>query len=120
MGKKFIQTLKKTLILIVLSSFLLSCSIGTSFRVNEIKTFKGTVIPELSSEPILIEKISTDLVKKEKQKESLNLPLNLLNYSPQSYKVGPGDVLFIYVYGETERLSAALTGVPQSILFLKK
>ena len=108
MGKKFIQTLKKTLILIVLSSFLLSCSIGTSFRVNEIKTFKGTVIPELSSEPILIEKISTDLVKKEKQKESLNLPLNLLNYSPQSYKVGPGDVLFIYVYGETERLSAAL------------
>ncbi len=108
MGKKYIQTLTKTLILIVLSSFLLSCSIGTSFRVNEIKTFKGTVIPELSSEPILIEKISTDLVKKEKQKESLNLPLNLLNYSPQSYKVGPGDVLFIYVYGETERLSAAL------------
>lgn len=108
MGKKYIQTLTKTLILVVLSSFLLSCSIGTSFRVNEIKTFKGTVIPELSSEPILIEKISTDLVKKEKQKESLNLPLNLLNYSPQSYKVGPGDVLFIYVYGETERLSAAL------------
>ena len=34
--------------------------------------------------------------------------MNLLNYSPESYKVGLGDVLFIYVYGETERLSAAL------------
>ena len=94
---------------LILSTFIfISCSIGTSFRANDIKTFKGTVIPELSSEPILIEKISTDLVQKEKQKESLNLPLNLLNYSPDSYKVGAGDVLFIYVYGETERLSAAL------------
>ena len=34
--------------------------------------------------------------------------MNLLKYSPSSYKVGPGDKLFIYVYGETERLSAAL------------
>ena len=49
-----------------------------------------------------------DLILKEKNKESLNLPLNLLNFQPSSYKVGSGDVLFIYVYGETERLSAAL------------
>ena len=87
---------------------LMSCSIGTSFKVNEIRSFKGTVIPELSSEPILIEKVSIDLIRKEEEKKSLNLPLNLLKYSPESYKVGPGDVLFIYVYGETERLSAAL------------
>ena len=85
-----------------------ACSIGTSFRSNEIKSFKGVLIPELSSDPILMEKISTDLIRKERQKESLNLPLSLLNYSPDSYKVGAGDVLFIYVYGETERLSAAL------------
>ena len=31
-----------------------------------------------------------------------------MNYNPSSYRVGPGDKLFIYVYGETERLSAAL------------
>ncbi len=102
------QVFLRILVLILSSVIFVSCSIGTSFRVNDIKTFKGTVIPELSSEPILIEKISTDLVQKEKQKESLNLPLNLLNYAPDSYKVGAGDVLFIYVYGETERLSAAL------------
>ena len=69
---------------------------------------KGTIIPELSDEPILIEKVSMDLIKNEKIKNPLNLPLNLLNYSPESYKIGFGDVLFIYVYGETERLSAAL------------
>ena len=113
MATKMVKRAKKQVFLrilvLILSSFIfVSCSIGTSFRVNDIKTFKGTVIPELSSEPILIEKISTDLVQKEKQKESLNLPLNLLNYAPDSYKVGAGDVLFIYVYGETERLSAAL------------
>ena len=84
------------------------CSIGTSFKINEIKSFKGTLIPQLSPDPILIEEVSIDLISKEKEKISLNLPLSLLNYSPKSYKVGRGDVLFIYVYGETERLSAAL------------
>ena len=87
---------------------LLGCSIGTSMRFNEISSFKGTIIPGLSSDPILIEKISSDLIKNEKEKIQLNLPLSLLNYQPSSYKVGAGDVLFIYVYGETERLSAAL------------
>ena len=101
---------KKSITLLFLSVFLFSCSIGTSFRVNEISTFKGTIIPELSDEPILIEKVSKNLIEKEKSKIPLNLPLNLLNYSPDSYKVGYGDVLFIYVYGETERLSAALAG----------
>ena len=85
-----------------------SCSIGTSFKVNQIQSFKGVLIPDLSDEPILIERVSKDLVVKEAKKIPLNLPLNLLNYSPDSYKVGFGDVLFIYVYGETERLSAAL------------
>jgi polysaccharide export outer membrane protein len=87
---------------------LVSCSIGTSFRASDIKSFKGTIIPELSDKPILIEKVSMDLIENEKNRIPLNLPLNLLNYSPESYKVGLGDVLFIYVYGETERLSAAL------------
>jgi polysaccharide export outer membrane protein len=98
----------KILFFILLQFLLISCSIGTSFKLNEIRSFKGTLIPELSDEPILIEKISMDLILKEKNKESLNLPLNLLNFQPSSYKVGSGDVLFIYVYGETERLSAAL------------
>ncbi len=94
--------------LLALQFFILGCSIGTSFKANEIRSFKGTLIPELSSEPILIEKVSIDLIEKERSKQPLNLPLSLLNYSPESYKVGSGDVLFIYVYGETERLSAAL------------
>ena len=94
--------------LALLSTLLLSCSMGTSFKLNEIRSFKGTFIPELSDEPILIEKVSIDLIQKEQKKIPLNLPLSLLNYSPESYKVGFGDVLFIYVYGETERLSAAL------------
>ena len=108
MGKKYFKSFKKTLAFFLITSSLISCSIGTSFRVSEIKSFKGTIIPELSDEPILIEKVSMELIRKEKNRVPLNLPLNLLNYSPESYKVGLGDVLFIYVYGETERLSAAL------------
>lgn len=102
--KKFIQI---TTVLFGIT-FLSACSIGTSFKVNEIKSFKGTIIPELSNEPILVESVNSELIKKERLKTPLNLPLNLLNYTPDSYKVGFGDVLFIYVYGETERLSAAL------------
>ena len=108
MDNKYLRKIKKPIILLFLGVFVISCSIGTGFRVNEISSFKGTIIPELSDEPILIEKVSIDLIEKEKNKIPLNLPLNLLNYSPVSYKVGYGDVLFIYVYGETERLSAAL------------
>ena len=108
MGRIYQKKVFQPIIYVLLLLFLLSCSMGTSFRFNEIKSFKGTLIPELSDEPILIEKVSIDLIKKEEKKIPLNLPLSLLNYSPQSYKVGFGDVLFIYVYGETERLSAAL------------
>ena len=107
MGKEYSKSFK-TLVITLLFTFLVSCSIGTSFRAFDIKSFKGTIIPELSDKPILIEKVSMDLIKNEKNRIPLNLPLNLLNYSPESYKVGLGDVLFIYVYGETERLSAAL------------
>ena len=85
----------KILTIIFLQFSLIGCSIGMSFKLNEIRSFKGTLIPELSDEPILIEKVSMDLIKKEMLKDRLNLPLNLLNYSPESYKVGPGDVLFI-------------------------
>ena len=101
----------KKLRLIYIFSFLLllyGCSLGTSFKSYEVRSFKGVSIPELSRDPILIEKISVDLIEEESLKTPLNLPLALLNYTPESYKVGPGDKLFIYVYGETERLSAAL------------
>ena len=52
--------------LLALNFLILGCSIGTSFKSNEIRSFKGTIIPELSSQPILIEKESIDLIKKEK------------------------------------------------------
>ena len=108
MGKFAFKSLIKLLLVSLTVTTLLSCSIGTNFKPSDIRSFKGTLIPELSNEPILIETVSIDLIKKEERKKTLNLPLNLLNYSPSSYKVGFGDKLFIYVYGETERLSAAL------------
>ncbi len=107
MGKRIYKIARNILFCFVFLFLVSACSIGTAFRLNEIKSFKGTIIPELSDEPILIEKVSSELIKKERN-TSLDLPLNLLNFNPESYKVGFGDVLFIYVYGETERLSAAL------------
>ena len=103
-----INPIKKTLSIAFMLVFMISCSIGTSFKSTQIKSLKGVLIPELSDSPILIESISSELIKTEALKKPLNLPLNLLKYEPQSYKVGSGDKLFIYVYGETERLSAAL------------
>ncbi len=108
MGRISKKKIVKTALYLSLVLLFSSCAIGTSFKTNEIRSFKGTLIPELSDEPILIEKVSIDLIQKEERKIPLNLPLSLLNYSPESYKVGFGDKLFIYVYGETERLSAAL------------
>jgi polysaccharide export outer membrane protein len=108
LGKKTYKKINKVFFFIFLTLLFSGCSLGTSFKYNEFQSFKGVLIPELSDNPILIEKVSIDLINKERNKQSLNLPLNLLNYSPESYKVGYGDVLFIYVYGETERLSAAL------------
>ena len=108
MDKKVYKKINKAFFFIFLVSSFIGCSLGTAFKYNEFQSFKGVLIPELSDNPILVENVSIDLIKKERNKQSLNLPLNLLNYSPESYKVGYGDVLFIYVYGETERLSAAL------------
>ena len=111
----------KTLKILFLSVFLVSCSIGTHLKTTEVRSFKGVVIPELSKEPILIEKISKNLIMNESRRAPLNLPLSLLNYEPTSYKVGNGDVLFIYVYGETERLSASLArGAAINPVFQKK
>ena len=103
-----LRIIKLTILLFSVSFVLVGCGIGTSLKTYEIKSFKGVSVPSLSSEPVLIEKISIDLIESEENKQTLNLPLNLLKYNPSSYKVGPGDKLFIYVYGETERLSAAL------------
>ena len=103
-----LRIIKLSILLFSVSFIIVGCSIGTSLKTYEIKSFTGVSVPSLSSEPVLIEKVSIDLIESEENKQSLNLPLNLLKYNPSSYKVGPGDKLFIYVYGETERLSAAL------------
>ncbi len=71
------------------------------------KNYDATFIKDLSPDPILIENIDSELISRESNRP-LNLPTNLLSYKPDSYKIGPGDRLFIYVYGETERLSASL------------
>ena len=110
MGIYFFKKWIKIVLLSILTLLLFSCALGTgsSFKSQDIRSFKGTIIPQLSSDPILIEQVSMRLIEDEQRKIPLNLPLSLLNYSPESYKVGSGDILFIYVYGETERLSAAL------------
>ena len=118
---KYFSFAKRVLFTFCLSIFLVACSIGTQFKSTQVKSFKGVVFPELSSEPILIETVSKDLISSESRKTPLNLPLSLLNYEPSSYKVGTGDVLFIYVYGETERLSASLArGAAINPVFQKK
>ena len=64
----------KRLISLALALFLLaSCALGTgsSFRSSEIKSFKGTVIPELSKNPILIEQVSMDLIELERKRAIL-------------------------------------------------
>ena len=71
------------------------------------RNYEATVIRDLSPDPILIENIDSELIARESNRP-LNLPTNLLQYRPDSYKIGIGDRLFIYVYGETERLSASL------------
>ena len=70
----------KTLKILFLSVFLVSCSIGTHLKTTEVRSFKGVVIPELSKEPILIEKISKNLIMNESRRAPLNLPLSLLTY----------------------------------------
>ena len=77
---------------------------GDNFRN---KNYKATFIKDLSPDPILIEDIDSELIERESNRP-LNIPTNLLSYKPASYKIGAGDRLFIYVYGETERLSATL------------
>ena len=47
--------LNKNFVLYFLAMFALSaCSIGTSFKSYEVKSFRGVSIPELSEDPILI------------------------------------------------------------------
>ena len=106
--------------LFLLQLLLIGCSIGTSFKPNEIRSFKGTLIPELSSEPILIEKVSIDLINKEKNKIPLNLPLTLLNYFLSLIKSAQA---MFYLYMFMEKLKdflQHLLGELLSILFLKK
>ena len=71
------------------------------------RSYEATIISDLSPDPILIESIDSELISREANIPH-NLPTNLLMYQPDSYKIGVGDRLFIYVYGETERLSASL------------
>jgi len=71
------------------------------------RNYDAAIITDLSPDPILIEQIDAEIIEREANRP-LSLPTSLLQYSPSSYKIGRGDRLFIYVYGETERLSASL------------
>ena len=71
------------------------------------RNYDAAIISDLSPDPILIENINSEVIERELNRP-LSLPTNLLQYSPSSYKIGKGDRLFIYVYGEPERLSASL------------
>lgn len=72
------------------------------------ETIKVINLPELSSAPILIEEVNINLINNIKSNQDLNIPAELITYEPGPYRIGDGDKLLIYVYGETERLSAVL------------
>ena len=70
--------------------------------------YEAVVLPELSNKPILVEDVNIQLINSLNEKSNLNIPVELMSYKPGPYKIGVGDKLFIYVYGETERLSAVI------------
>tara|TARA_B100000161_G_scaffold260277_1_gene227096 strand:+ start:163 stop:1338 length:1176 start_codon:yes stop_codon:yes gene_type:complete len=70
--------------------------------------YEAIVLPELSNKPILVEDINIQLIDSLDEKNNLNIPVELISYKPGPYKIGIGDKLLIYVYGETERLSAVI------------
>ena len=70
--------------------------------------YEAIVLPELSNKPILVEDINIQLIDSLDEKNDLNIPVELISYRPGPYKIGIGDKLLIYVYGETERLSAVI------------
>ena len=83
-------------------------------------TFRYLELPSLSSAPILVEDITSSLSYKEKQLAEYFLPTELLNYKPKGYRIQPGDKLFIYIYGENERISAFLASrMPVNPMFEK-
>ena len=60
--------LKRVFLVPLFLIFLASCSMGTHLKPTQVKSFKGVVIPELSSEPILIETVSKQLISRVDQK----------------------------------------------------
>ncbi len=70
--------------------------------------YEAIVLPELSNKPILVEDINIQLIDSLDERNNLNIPVELISYRPGPYKIGIGDKLLIYVYGETERLSAVI------------
>ena len=85
-------------------------TITNTFSQDNLQTETIRVInlPELSSAPIVIEDVNINLINNIKTNQELNIPAELITYEPGPYKIGDGDKLLIYVYGETERLSAVL------------
>lgn len=85
-------------------------SITNTFSQDNLQTTTVKVInlPKLSSAPIVIEDVNINLINNIKTNQELNIPAELITYEPGPYKIGDGDKLLIYVYGETERLSAVL------------
>ena len=70
--------------------------------------YEAVVLPELSNKPILVEDVNVQLIDSLDEKNDLNIPVELVSYKPGPYKIGVGDKLLIYVYGETERLSSVI------------
>ena len=83
-------------------------------------TLRYLEMPSLSSTPILVEDITSSLSLKEKRLSEYFLPSELLDFVPKAYRIQPGDKLFIYVYGENERISAFLASrLPVNPMFEK-
>ena len=70
--------------------------------------YEAVILPELSDKPILVEDINIQMINSLNEENNLNIPVELISFTPGPYKIGVGDKLLIYVYGETERLSAVI------------
>ena len=93
---------KRFLILILI--FLQSCSLAPGMNMNKSFSLSGQdkVFLDGKDEPIIIEKITPELIQKEKSRSEVTLPNDLLKFMPAEYRIGSGDILAITVWGPEE------------------
>ncbi len=91
-------------IFILILIFLQSCTLAPGMNMSKSFSLTGQdkVFLDGKDEPIIIEQITPELIKKEKNNSEVILPDDLLKFSPKEYRIGNGDILAITVWGPEE------------------